>query len=180
MSESIQHKLSRVRPPRVHITYDVEIGDAIIMKELPFVMGILADLSGQSEQPLPKLKDRKFVFIDRDNFNDVLKSTAPRVAIRVKDALAEDENAFTNVDLHFNALEDFEPLRIIHQIPSLNALYASRIRLNDLLAALEGNDALEEQLTQILTDEEVRNILKAEINQPAVDPLHETKKEVEK
>ena len=91
MAESLQHKLDRVRSPRVHITYDVETGGAIEMKELPFVVGILADLSGQPEVPLPRLKERKFVEIDRDNFDEVLKGMKPRLALRVDNTLADDE-----------------------------------------------------------------------------------------
>ena len=87
MAESTQHVLSRVRPPRVQITYDVEIGGAIEKKELPFIVGILADLSGKPSAPLPKVKDRKFVEIDRDNFNDVLASAKPRLALRVANRL---------------------------------------------------------------------------------------------
>lgn len=164
MSESIQHKLSRVRPPRVHITYDVQIGNAIIMKELPFVMGILADLSGHSEKELPKLKDRKFVYIDRDNFNDIMKSYAPRVTVRVKDKLSTAEEAMTNVDMTFNNIEDFNPRNIIEQVPALKALYESRVRMNDILASLEGNDALEEMLTTLLTDANARKAIKDELS----------------
>jgi len=163
MAESIQHKLSRVRPPRVHITYDVEIGNAILIKELPFVMGVLADLSGQSEKELPKLKDRKFVYIDRDNFNEVLNSYEPRIAVQVKDTMTDKEEARLNVELKFNHMEDFEPLNIIQKVPALNDLYQGRIRLNDLLASLEGNDALEDMLTEILTDADTRKSLKAEL-----------------
>lgn len=162
MPESIQHKLSRVRPPRVHITYDVEIGNAIVMKELPFVMGVLADLSGQSEKELPKLVDRKFVFIDRDNFNKVMESYAPRVSVRVKNTISGKKDDFTNVSLNFSHIDDFEPLKIIHAVPTLKGLFETRTQLNDLLAALEGNDELEEMLTQLLTSAELRKSIKAE------------------
>src|SRR3990172_10136732 len=100
--ESIQHRLDRVRPPRVHITYDVEVGGAIEMKELPFVVGVLADLSGKPEETLPRLKDRKLVEIDRDNFNAVLKGTKPRLAYRVDNRLTGDDTKL-NVELRFAA-----------------------------------------------------------------------------
>src|SRR5438270_11898931 len=115
MPESTQKKLSRIRPPRVQITYDVEIGDAIQMKELPFVAGIMADLSGRPAEALPKLKDRKFVDIDRDNFNDVLASCAPRLALRVDNKLA-DADTKLNVELKFRALDDAGPVAEGHQI----------------------------------------------------------------
>src|SRR5712691_13274011 len=104
--ESTQHKLDRVRPPRVHITYDVQVGDAIEMKELPFVMGILADLSGKPDEPLPRLRDRKVVEIDRDNFNAVMKGMKPRLAFKVDNKLADDSSQ-TAVELRFNSIEDF-------------------------------------------------------------------------
>ncbi|MCK7512008.1 MAG: type VI secretion system contractile sheath small subunit [Desulfobacterales bacterium] len=87
--ESLQHTLDRVRAPRVQITYDVEIGDSIEMKEIPFVVGVLGDFSGKPDEPLPKLKDRKFIEIDRDNFNKVLEGMKPRVAYRVDNKLDE-------------------------------------------------------------------------------------------
>ena len=108
--ESIHKKLERVRPPRVHITYDVEVGDAIEVKELPFVMGVLADLTGQPEQPLPRLKDRKFVEINPDNFDSVLEAMKPHVSFSVENKLSEDPDAGQlKVDLRFKSLDDFEP-----------------------------------------------------------------------
>src|SRR3954447_24315707 len=139
MPESTQHKLDRIRPPRVQITYDVEIGGAIQKKELPLVVGIMADLSGKPEVPLPKLKDRKFVEIDRDNFNDILKSTAPRLALRVNNKLANDGTKL-NVELRFGHLDDFSPISIVKQVKPLEKLLEARGRLNDLLAKLDGND----------------------------------------
>src|SRR5919112_3017687 len=104
--ESIQSKLGRVRPPRVHITYDVEVGDAIQLKELPFVVGVLADLSGKPDEPLPRLKDRKFVEIDRDNFNKVLAGMKPRLAFPVDNKLQNDGTKI-NVELKFSHIDDF-------------------------------------------------------------------------
>lgn len=153
MSESTQHKLSRIRPPRVQITYDVEIGDAIEMKELPLVVGILADLSGKPEEPLPYVKDRKFVEIDRDNFNEVLKSSAPRLAFKVPNRLSEEDNGgFLSVELKFEKIDDFHPGKVIQQIPALNKLYEARQRLVDLMAKLDGNDDLDALLQQVASN----------------------------
>ena len=117
MAESTQKKLSRIRPPRVHITYDVETGGAIEMKELPLVVGILADLAGKPENPLPRLKDRKFVEIDRDNFNAVMASIAPRLAFNVDNKLKEGEDAGkVGVDLTFRSIDDLRPESIVQQL----------------------------------------------------------------
>jgi type VI secretion system protein ImpB len=160
MPESTQHKLDRIRPPRVQITYDVEIGGAIQKKELPLVVGILADLSGKPDTPLPKLKDRKFVEIDRDNFNDILKATNPRLALRVDNTLANDGSKL-NVELRFQNMEDFGPLNIVKQVKPLQALLDARGRLNDLLAKLDGNDELEAMLQKIVNDTEGLKQIKA-------------------
>ena len=162
MVESLQHKLDRVRPPRVQITYDVEIGDAIEMKELPFVMGILADLSGMPAEALPRVKDRKFVEIDRDNFNDVMASLKPRLALRVNNALANDGTQMS-VELKFNNIEDFEPVNVVKQVPALERLYEARTRLKDLLTKLDGNDTLGELLSEIIDNTEKRDALKQEL-----------------
>src|SRR5580704_6603164 len=106
--EGLQKKLSRVRPPRVHITYDVEIGDAIEKREIPFVVGVMADLSGKPENPLPEVKDRKFVEIDRDNFNQVMAKIEPRLAFKVDNRIANDDTKL-GVELRFRSLDDFEP-----------------------------------------------------------------------
>lgn len=156
MPESTQHKLDRIRPPRVQITYDVEIGGAIQKKELPLVMGILADLSGKPEQPLPKLKDRKFVEIDRDNFNAILKSITPRATMQVDNKLSK-EGGKTSIELKFQNIEDFSPLNIVKQVPALNDLFKARQRLNDLLAKLDGNDKLDNMLRE-LKDDEVKQL----------------------
>jgi type VI secretion system protein ImpB len=147
MPESTQHKLDRIRPPRVQITYDVEIGGAIQKKELPFLVGILADLSGQPAEELPKLKDRKFVEIDRDNFNDVMASIAPRVTASVDNKLTGEGK--TNVELSFHNIDDFSPVSIIRQVESLRKLFEARQRLSDLLAKLDGNDTLDSLLREV-------------------------------
>lgn len=152
--ESTQHKLDRVRPPRVHITYDVEIGDAIEMKELPFVAGVLADLSGKPDEPLPRLRDRKFVEIDRDNFNSVLKGIKPRLAFRVDNKLSDDDTKL-GVELRFNSIEDFEPEQVAQQVEPLRKLLEIRRQLSSLLAKTDGNDRLNEQLQEIISNTEL-------------------------
>ncbi len=153
MAESTQHKLDRVRPPRVQITYDVEIGDAIQMKELPFVGGILADLSGMPEEPLPKLKNRKFVEIDRDNFNEVMAAANPRLVLQVDNRLT-DEGSKLNVELKFNHMDDFDPVRVLKQIKPLRKLYEARQRLSDLLTKLDGNDELDQLIQDVVSSTE--------------------------
>lgn len=158
--ESTQKKLSRVRPPRVQITYDVEIGDAIETKELPFVLGVIGDYSGQPEQPLPKLKERKFVEIDRDNFDDVLKGMAPRLQMRVANRLRDDGSELA-VELRFKELKDFEPQRIVEQVEPLRQLLEIRTRLADLRNKITGNDRLEELLDAVVRDTEKLRALSA-------------------
>jgi type VI secretion system protein ImpB len=173
MAESTQHKLSRVRPPRVQITYDVEIGGAIEMKELPFVMGILADLSGAPAEPLPKLKIRKFVEIDRDNFGEIIASIGPRLALRVINTLATPEEdpdtgekklPETNVELNFSSMDDFLPLNVVKQVPALAKLYEIRSHLKDMLTKLDGNDPLEDLLKKLMTDAEMMGQVKAALS----------------
>jgi len=160
MAESTQHKLDRVRPPRVHITYDVEIGGAIQQKELPLVMGIFADLSAKSEVPVPRLKDRKFIQIDRDNFNEVLAAINPRVAFPVNNKLAND-GSFLNVELKFRDMEDFEPASVVKQVPALKKLLDARGKLSDLLAKLDGNDDLDSKLQEIVANTDSLKQIKA-------------------
>jgi len=166
MPESTQKKLSRIRPPRVQITYDVEIGDAIQMKELPFVAGIMADLSGKPAEALPKVKDRKFVEIDRDNFNDVLASCAPRLALRVDNKLANDDTKL-NVELKFGEIDDFGPVAVVQQIEPLRKLFDARQKLMDLLAKLDGNDKLDALLQEIVENPDNQKALKASTAAPA-------------
>jgi type VI secretion system protein ImpB len=204
MPESIQHKLDRVRPPRVQITYDVEIGDAIEKKELPFVVGIMADLSGMPDRALTKddrhdpasangkmrgpkeaaeikpIKDRKYTEIDRDNFNKVMESIAPRLVLSVKSVtprkyndaeeakyrkehgLREDEKIpqmFTTdqseadtqaVELEFLNLDDFSPISVVKQVGFLRKLLEARNRLSDLLTKLDGNVDMDKALVDVL------------------------------
>jgi type VI secretion system protein ImpB len=151
--ESTQHKLDRVRRPRVHITYDVELGDAIEMKELPFVVGVLSDLSGKPDEPPPRLRDRKFIEIDRDNFNDVMKGMKPRLTFQVDNKLTNDDTKM-GVELRFNSLEDFEPAHVTRQIEPLNKLVEIRRQLSALLAKADGNDRLGEKLREIIGNTE--------------------------
>lgn len=172
--ESTQHKLDRVRPPRVHITYDVEIGDAIELKELPFVVGVLADLSGKPDEALPRLRDRKFVDIDRDNFNDVLKGMKPRLAYKVDNKLTNDESKM-GVELRFNNLDDFEPEQVVNQVEPLRKLLEVRRQLSDLLAKTDGNDKLNERLQEIISNTELLQKIGKETGTEAADSKEESK-----
>jgi type VI secretion system protein ImpB len=147
--ESIQHKIDRVRPPRVQITYDVEVGGAIEMKELPFVVGVMGDFVGKPEEPLPAIKNRKFVEIDPDNFNQVLAGMKPRVAFSVDNKLQEDGSKL-GVDLKFNNIEDFEPDQIVQQVDPLRKLVEARKKLSDLRSKMDGNEKLENMLNDIM------------------------------
>jgi len=153
--ESLQHKLDRVRSPRVQITYDVEIGDAIEVKELPFVLGVLGDFTGQPSEPLARLKDRKFVEVNPDNFDAVLESMKPHLAFSVENKLSEDPNAGNlKVDLHFKSLDDFAPENVARQVGPLRELLELRGRLSDLRGNMQGNDKLEELLRDSVTDKD--------------------------
>jgi type VI secretion system protein ImpB len=153
MAESTQKKIERVRPPRVNITYEVETGGAIEMKELPFVMGVLGDFTGNPVDPLPKLKDRKFVEVNPDNFDDVLASMKPHLAFTVENKLSEDANAGKiGVDLNFKSLDDFAPENVARQVKPLRELLDLRTKLADLRGTLQGNDKLEEVLQSTLRD----------------------------
>jgi type VI secretion system protein ImpB len=153
MPESLQHKLDRVRRPRVQITYDVETGGAMKKVELPFVVGVLADLSGQPKEALRPLKERKAVNIDRDNFNDVLAKATPRLALRVPNMLT-DPNSKLAVELNFKSVDDFEPARVAEQIGPLKQLLEMRQELTLLLSRMEGNDKLEQLLADVLANTE--------------------------
>jgi type VI secretion system protein ImpB len=151
--ESVQQKLSRVRKPRVHITYDVDVGQGIESKELPFVVGLMADLSGQPKDALPRMKDRKFVEIDRDNFNQVLAGTKPRLTFRVPNKLANDDSTL-GVELEFNNIDDFGPEAIAQQVEPLRKLVAARQRLNELALRVNASDRLEELLQDVVQNTE--------------------------
>ena len=177
MPESTQHKLDRVRSPRVHITYDVEIGDAIEMKEIPFVVGVLADLSGKPDQPLPKMKDRKFIEIDRDNFDQVLEGINPRLAFRVDNKLTDDDTKMA-VELKFKSMDDFHPERVADQVAPLRKLVETRQRLSDLLSKMDGNDRLEELLQDMVTStEKIEQLAKDAGVEKSAEDGDDTKKE---
>jgi type VI secretion system protein ImpB len=164
--ESTQHKLDRVRSPRVQITYDVEIGGAIELKELPFVVGVLGDFTGQPETPLPRLKDRKFVEVNPDNFDAVLAGMKPHLSFAVENKLSEEPDAPNlKVDLRFNKLEDFEPQNVAHQVKPLKELLDLRTRLSDLRGSLQGNDKLEEALLESVGNKDKLAKLKGEMGE---------------
>ncbi len=169
MAESTQHKLSRVRPPRVQITYDVEIGNAVEKKELPFVVGVLADLAGKNAGALPKLRDRKFTEIDRDNFSDIMASLEPSLAFAVPNRL-KDDGSSVNVELKFRSMDDFEPISVIKQVPALRELLDARQRLNDLLGKLDGNDELDALLSEVIAEGTKRGEFMAALPAPAPAP----------
>lgn len=162
MADSIQKKIERVRGPRVQITYDVEVGDSIQQKELPFVVGVMGDFQGKpdpDDEAVP-LKERSFVNIDRDNFTKVLKGLKPRVAMSVKNTLSEEQDSQLSVELKFQSLEDFEPQKVVEKVPALKELMDTRQRLSELLAKMDGNDALVARLEDIIKDTEKLRSLK--------------------
>jgi type VI secretion system protein ImpB len=160
MSDSLQKWVGRNRPPRVQITYDVETGGASEKKELPLVVGVMADLSGQPVSPLPRLKERRFVEIDRDNFNSVMNKISPRLDLSVPDTLKGEGNI--KVELNFTEFSHFHPVAIIAQVPRLAKLLEARQQLRDLLAKLDGNDELDELLESILQSTEGLQSIKEE------------------
>jgi type VI secretion system protein ImpB len=173
MPESMQHKLDRVRRPRVQITYDVHTGGAMKKTELPFVVGVLADLSGQPKDPLRPLKDRKAVYIDRDNFNSVLAKATPRLAMRVANKLT-DPNSKLAVELNFKSMDDFEPARVAEQVGPLKELLEMRQELTQLLSRMEGNDKLEQLLADVLANSEKATAVARVLDNPtAAEPQSE-------
>jgi len=151
--ESVQKRLQKVRPPRVQMTYDVEIGDAIENKELPFVMGVVGDFGGQSQVEQKRLKERKFVGVDRDNFDEVMKGIEPRAAFQVADELGDGTGKF-GVDLTFKSMDDFRPESVVQQVEPLKKLLEARTKLADLRNKMAGNDKLEDLLSDVLTSTE--------------------------
>ncbi|PQO36204.1 type VI secretion system contractile sheath small subunit [Bremerella cremea] len=151
MAESYQKRLNRVRKPRVHITYDVETGDAMEKKELPFVVGVMGDFSGNPAEKMEPLKDRKFVQIDRDNFDDVMKRFRPELNMRVDNTLADDGSQMA-VNLKFESMDDFSPANVAKQVEPLRKLLATRDNLRDLLTKIDRSDDLETLLEQVMND----------------------------
>jgi type VI secretion system protein ImpB len=149
MAESIHKKLERVRKPRVHITYEVETEGAMVERELPFVAGVMGDFSGDPTEPLKPLKDRKFIQIDRDNFNDVMARLTPGLNLKVDNTLQDDGSQMA-VDLKFRSMEDFEPGAIVNQVPALKKLMDTRNQLRDLMTKVDRSDQLEKVLERVL------------------------------
>lgn len=162
MAESTQQKLSRVRKPRVHITYDVETEGAVVQKELPFVVGVVGDFSGDPTEPLKPLRDRKFIQIDRDNFNDVLARMTPGLKLKVDNTLADDGSQLA-VELAFKSIEDFEPGAVVDQVEPLRKLLETRNKLRDLASKIDRSDELEGLLEKVLQDSEQLNKLSSEL-----------------
>ncbi len=150
---SVNEKLERVRKPRVHIKYEVETEGGVLEKELPFVVGVLGDFSGEPTKPLKSLKERKFIKVDRDNINDVMKRQTPGLKLRVENTLKDDDSEM-NINLEFNSMEDFEPAKIVEQVPELKELKDARDKLRDLLSKSDRSDKLEKILEEALQDPE--------------------------
>ena len=169
--ESLQHKLDRVRKPRVQITYDVEVNGAMQLKELPFVVGVMGDFSGKPDKSLPAMKDRKFVEVNRDNFDKVLSGMTPRLAFRVDDKLSGKEGQEVGVELRFNRMEDFKPGNVVKQVEPLRKLLDLRDKLADLKSKMDGNDKLEGLLDDIIKNTGSREELAKALglDQPAAE-----------
>jgi type VI secretion system protein ImpB len=164
MAESVNRKLERVRAPRVHIKYDVETGGAIEMKELPFVMGVLGDFTGHPQEPLERLKDRQFVDVAPDNFDDVLKSMKPHLSLRVDNVLTGEAGSRLGANLKFESLDDFSPDRVAMQVDPLRKLLELRQQLADLRGTLQGNDKLDDILKTTIADADKLGRLKQELS----------------
>ena len=162
MSDSIHDKLKKVRKPRVHITYDLETNGAVVDKEIPFVMGVMGDYSGDNTEAKKSLKDRKFSQIDRDNFNDVLGKINPTLNAKVENTLAGDGSEMS-VDLDFRSMEDFEPHKVVEQVEPLKKLMETRNKLRDLLTKADRSEELEEILENVLSNTDALNSLKGEL-----------------
>ena len=162
MSSSIHDKLNRVRKPRVHITYDVETEGAQIVRELPSVVGVMGDFSGAPTTPLKPMADRKFTQIDRDNFNDVMANMAPGLKLKVDNKLADDGTQMA-VDLNFKSMDDFDPARVVAQVPALAALLETREKLRDLMSKADRSQELETLLEQVLRSQDDLKSLSGEL-----------------
>jgi type VI secretion system protein ImpB len=163
MSASIHDKLARVRKPRVHITYQVETEGAEIERELPFIVGVMGDFAGDPAEPLRPLSERKFIQIDRDNFDEVMARIKPGLNLRVENVLAGDGSQLP-VELRFRSIEDFEPARVAEQVPALKALLDTRAKLRDLLSKVDRSEELEGLLEEILQDQDKLQKLAGELD----------------
>ena len=162
MADSIHDKLKRVRKPRVHITYDVETNGAVAEKEIPFVMGVMGDYSGDNVDNKKALKDRKFSQIDRDNFNEVMTNVSPELSMKVENTL-EDDGSEISVDLAFKNMEDFEPHKIVEKVEPLKKLLETRNKLRDLLTKADRSDDLETILEEVLSNTDAIASLSSEL-----------------
>ncbi len=162
MSASIHEKLARVRRPRVHITYEVETEGAEIVRELPFVVGVVGDFSGDPTKPLRPFGERKFIQIDRDNFDEVMRRLAPGLKLKVENTLAGDGSSGAVV-FSFNGIEDFEPGRVLDQVPALRKLLETRNRLRDIMSKADRSEDLEVLLEQILKNRNDFDAISAEL-----------------
>lgn len=162
MAESVQQKLNRVRKPRVHITYDVETEGAQVRKELPFVVGVIGDFSGKPYEPVKPLRDRKFIQVDRDNFDDVMQRMTPGAEFKVENTLASDDSQLS-VSLKFKSMNDFEPAAIVAQVEPLRKLLAARNKLRDLMSKVDRSEELESLLEEVLQNTDKLNALAGEL-----------------
>ncbi len=162
MSESIHDKLKRVRKPRVHITYDVETNGAVQEKEIPFVMGVMGDYSGDNTENKKALKDRKFSQIDRDNFNEVMNNISPQVNMKVENTLEADGSEMA-INLDFKNMEDFEPQNIVEKVDPLKKLMETRNKLRDLLTKADRSEDLENLLEEVLSSTDALAALQGEL-----------------
>jgi type VI secretion system protein ImpB len=162
MSDSIHDKLKRVRKPRVHITYDVETNGAVQEKEIPFVMGVMGDYSGDNTENKKALKDRKFSQIDRDNFNEVMSNVNPQVNMKVENTL-EGDNSEMSVNLDFKNMEAFEPQNIVEKVDPLKKLMETRNKLRDLLTKADRSEDLENLLEEVLSSTDALASLQGEL-----------------
>jgi type VI secretion system protein ImpB len=176
MADSYQDKLKRVRPPRVMIDYKVETEGAEPILELPFVVGVLADLSAMPNEGVKKpMKQRRFVPIDRDSFNSVMAQQAPRLALKVPNKLTGDGQDKLAVELNFKSMADFDPARLAEQVPALNELLIMRKKLTELLSKMEGNDALEKLLSDVIASTDKAQALATQLGQASGTPNAEGK-----
>jgi len=167
-SQSINKKLERVRRPRVHISYEVDTGGAMEKIELPFVVGVMADLSGNPANPLPRMKDRKFTDIGKENFDAVLEGAAPRLTLSVDNKLT-DEGGKMGVELNFKSMDDFDPGRVAEQVAPMKKLLEMRDHLTQLLSKMPGNDKLEQLLSDVLSNADKAKGLVEELKTKGAD-----------
>lgn len=166
--DSIHDKLSRVRKPRVHITYDVETEGAMVKKELPFVVGVMGDFSGNNSDSPKPLKDRRFIQIDRDNFDDVLRRMSPKLRLKVDNKLSDDDSQMA-VELAFNSMDDFQPAAVVNQVEPLRELMETRNKLRDLMTKVDRSEELEELLERVLNNSDDLQALSADLGETEGD-----------